>query len=55
LPDCRNIIYFKVNPQKFIEVCIGIINEQMRLCIADGIVYTKIRDHKFYSQKLFQK
>jgi type III restriction enzyme len=31
-----------------------IINEQMRLHIVDGIVYTKIGDHEFYSQELFQ-
>lgn len=31
-----------------------IINEQMRLHIVDGIVYTKIGDHEIYSQELFQ-
>jgi type III restriction enzyme len=45
---------FKINPQKFIEGCIDIINEQMRLHIVDGIVYTRIGDHEFYSQELFQ-
>lgn len=54
LVGCRNINSFKVNPQKFIEGCIDIINEQMRLHIVDGIVYTKIGDHEFYSQELFQ-
>jgi len=45
---------FKINPQKFIEGCIDIINEQMRLHIVDGIVYTRIGDHECYSQELFQ-
>jgi type III restriction enzyme len=54
LLGCSNIEYFKVNPQKFIEGCIDIINEQMRLHIVDGIVYTKIGDHEFYSQELFK-
>lgn len=54
LLGCTNIDYFKVNPQKFIEGSIDIINEQMRLHIVDGIVYTKIGDHEFYSQELFK-
>lgn len=54
LTGCTNLRYFKVNPQKFIEGCIDIINEQMRLHIVDGIVYTKIGDHDVYSQELFQ-
>lgn len=54
LTSCTNLKYFKVNPQKYIEACIDIINEQMRLHIIDGIVYKKIGDHEFYSQELFQ-
>lgn len=54
LTGCTNLRYFKLNPQKFIEGCIDIINEQMRLHIVDGIVYTKIGDHEIYSQELFQ-
>lgn len=54
LQGCTNLRYFKINPQKFIEGCIDIINEQMRLHIVDGIVYTKIGEHEFYSQELFQ-
>lgn len=54
LTGCTNLRYFKLNPQKFIEGCIEIINEQMRLHIVDGIVYTKIGDHEIYSQELFQ-
>lgn len=50
----HNLKYFKINPQKYIEGCIDIINEQMRLHIVDGIVYKKIGDHEFYSQELFQ-
>ena len=46
--------YFKVNPQKFIEGCIDIINEQMRLHIIDGIQYKKLGDTEFYSQELFE-
>lgn len=54
LQGCQNLKYFKSNPQKYIEGCIEIINEQMRLHIVDGIVYKKIGDHEFYSQELFQ-
>lgn len=46
--------YFKVNPQKFIEGCIDIINEQMRVHIIDGIQYKKIGDSDCYSQELFE-
>ncbi|MBK0401810.1 DEAD/DEAH box helicase family protein [Adhaeribacter sp. BT258] len=55
LQGCTNLKYFKINPQKFIEGCIDIINEQMRLHIIDGIVYTKIGDHEFYRQELFEE
>lgn len=44
---------FKINPQKFIEGSIDIINEQMRLHIVDGIKYTKIGDSAVYEQELF--
>jgi type III restriction enzyme len=54
LQGCLNLRYFKINPQKFIEGCIEIINEQMRLHIVDGIVYNKIGDHEYYSQELFE-
>ena len=49
-----NLNYFKINPQKYIEGCIDIINEQMRLHIVDGIVYKKIDDVEYYSQELFE-
>ena len=55
LQGCTNLRYFKINPQKFIEGCIDIINEQMRLHIVDGIVYRKIGDESFYSQELFKE
>ena len=45
--------YFKINPQKFIEGCINIINEQMNLHIIDGISYKKIGDAEYYSQTMF--
>lgn len=45
---------FKINPQKFIESCIAIINEQMRLHIVDGIKYTKIGESAVYEQELYQ-
>lgn len=44
---------FKRNPQKFIEGCIDIINEQMRLHIVDGISYHKTDGGEYYSQELF--
>ncbi|MFY7741539.1 MAG: type III restriction-modification system endonuclease [Flavobacterium sp.] len=54
LQGCENLEYFKINPQKFIEGCIDIINEQMRLHIVDGIVYKRIGDNEYYSQELFE-
>lgn len=53
LLGCSKLNSFKVNPQKFIEACIEIINEQMRLSIVDGIVYKKIGEHDYYSQEQF--
>ncbi|MCY4561105.1 MAG: DEAD/DEAH box helicase family protein [Flavobacteriaceae bacterium] len=54
LIGCRKLDYFKINPQKFIEGCIDIINDEMRLHIVDGIKYQKIGKDKFYSQELFK-
>ncbi len=54
LKGCTNLQYFKINPQKFIEGCIDIINEQMRLHIVDGIVYSRIGEDSVYNQELFQ-
>lgn len=54
LQGCANLNFFKINPQKYIEGCIDIINEQMRLHIVDGIVYKRIGDNDFYSQELFE-
>ena len=50
----KKLELFKINPQKFIEGCIDIINEQMRLHIVDGIVYTRIGENEYYSQELFE-
>jgi type III restriction enzyme len=54
LQGVTNIAYFKINPQKYIEGCIDIINEQMRLNIVDGIVYRKIGESSIHSQELFR-
>jgi type III restriction enzyme len=54
LQGCENLNFFKINPQKYIEGCIDIINEQMRLHIVDGIVYKRIGENEFYSQELFE-
>lgn len=54
LKGCTNLRFFKINPQKFIEGCIDIINEQMRLHIVDGIVYSRIGENEVYSQELFE-
>jgi len=54
LKGCSNLKYFKINPQKFIEGCIDIINAQMRLHIVDGIVYKRIGEDAIYSQELFE-
>lgn len=53
LTGTSRLKYFKINPQKFIEGCVDIINEQMRLHIIDGIQYKKIGDSEYYSQELF--
>ena len=53
LTGTNKLGYFKINPQKFIEGCIDIINEQMRLHIIDGIQYKKVGDSEYYSQELF--
>lgn len=54
LTGTNKLGYFKINPQKFIEGCIDIINEQMRLHIVDGISYHRIGDAEYYSQELFE-
>ena len=54
LTSIDNLHFFKENPQKFIEDCIEIINDQMRLNIVDGIQYKKIGDAEYYSQELFE-
>ncbi|WP_418637600.1 type III restriction-modification system endonuclease [Winogradskyella sp.] len=54
LTGTTRLPYFKINPQKFIEGCIDIINEQMRMHIIDGIQYSKIDDAEYYSQELFE-
>ncbi|MEP3372889.1 type III restriction-modification system endonuclease [Maribacter dokdonensis] len=54
LTGTNKLGYFKINPQKFIEGCIDIINEQMRLHIVDGIEYKKIGASEYFSQELFK-
>lgn len=54
LTDTRKLEYFKINPQKFIEGCIDLINEQMRHHIVDGLKYHKMGRGEFYSQELFK-
>jgi type III restriction enzyme len=54
LTGTHKLSYFKINPQKFIEGTIDIINEQMRHHIIDGIKYKKIGDTEYYSQELFE-
>lgn len=46
---------FKKNPQKYMEQVSEIIKRQMRLFIADGIVYRKLGDQHFFAQELFEK
>lgn len=54
LTGTSRLKYFKANPQKFIEGCVDIINEQMRMHIIDGIKYQRLGDAEFYSQELFE-
>ncbi|MFW6311448.1 MAG: type III restriction endonuclease subunit R, partial [Nanoarchaeota archaeon] len=45
---------FKLNPQKFIDEVIRIIQHNMRNFIVDGIKYHKIGDQHYYAQELFK-
>ena len=54
LQKCNRLNDFKNNPQKFIDEISGIIKNQMRLFIVDGIKYHKIGDEHFYAQELFE-
>ncbi len=54
LTKISRLEYFKINPQKFIEGCVDIISEQMRLHIVDGIKYQKIGGNEYFSQELFK-
>lgn len=54
LTGTNRLRYFKANPQKFIEGCVDIINEQMRMHIIDGIKYQRLGNAEFYSQELFE-
>ena len=54
LTNIINLQFFKVNPQRFIEECVQIINAQMQLHIVDGIQYKRLADNEFYSQELFK-
>lgn len=54
LKKCNRLNDFKNNPQKFIDEVTGIITNQMRLFIVDGIKYHKIGDEHFYAQELFE-
>ncbi|MCY4159438.1 MAG: DEAD/DEAH box helicase family protein [Bacteroidetes bacterium] len=54
LTGTSKLDYFKINPQKFIEGCIDIINMEMRHHIVDGIKYQKIGENEYFSQELFE-
>jgi len=54
LTGTMKLNFFKINPQKFIEGCIDIINEQMKMHIIDGVKYHKIGEAEYYSQELFE-
>lgn len=54
LTRIMNLSYFKLNPQKFIESCVNLINEQMRREVVDGVEYQKIGGKVFFSQELFK-
>ncbi len=49
LDDCY------LNPQKFMEEVIRIINEKKQVRIADGIMYERLGDTEFYAQEQFEK
>lgn len=50
----KKLDYFKINPQLFIEACIVIINDVMKMHIVDGVKYQKVGDNDFYKQELFK-
>ncbi|WP_316559877.1 type III restriction endonuclease subunit R [Methanimicrococcus stummii] len=45
---------FQRNPQKFMEEVSRIIKSTMQSMIVDGIKYTRIGDHEYYAQELFE-
>jgi type III restriction enzyme len=51
----KKLDYFKINPQVFIEACIIIINDVMKMHIVDGVKYHKVADNDFYKQELFKE
>ncbi len=53
--DKKKLEYFKINPQVFIEACIVIINDVMKMHIVDGVKYHKVADDDFYKQELFKE
>lgn len=44
---------FKINPQKYIEEVIKIINTNKKLLLVDGIKYTKMEENSYSYQELF--
>jgi len=54
LLSSKTIPLFKKNPQSYMEQVAQIITAKMRLMIVDGLKYTKIGDHEYYAQELFQ-
>lgn len=50
----KTIPLFKKNPQRYMEQVSQIISTKMRLMVVDGIKYTKIGEHEYYAQELFE-
>src|SRR5699024_1147077 len=45
---------FKINPQRFMEDVMRILNHEKRKLIVDGIKYERIGDHAYYEQSLVE-
>ena len=53
LLQCGRLEEFRLNPQKFIQVCTESINRCRQRVIVDGIKYERLQGDSFYSQQLF--
>lgn len=53
LDKSKTIDQFKINPQRYIEEVVNVINRKKRLMLVDGIKYTRVGDEAYSCQELF--